>query len=150
MTADKSQPGATSSQASPIAGQAQSLASTVVDVAQDAARGVVDQHKTAVVEQVQEVAQALDTVAEGVERVLPQAAPYVREAVSTVHGASNKLRQSSIDDLIAMAADFGRRQPAAFLGICTVGGFVLARFLKSSSDRRRARARAPSRTQGYR
>jgi hypothetical protein len=104
---------------------------------QDAAGTIVNQQKTAVAEQVEEVAQALDTVAEGVERVLPQAAPYVREAISTVQGASDTLRKSSIDDLIAMVADFGRRQPAAFLGAVAVGGFFLARFLKSSADRRR-------------
>jgi len=137
MTPDGLQTGTTPSQASSATDEAQSLASTVVGVAQDAARTVADQQKTAVAEQVKEVAQALDTMAEGVERVLPQAAPYVREAVSTVQGASETLRESSLDDLIARVADFGRRQPAAFLGACAVGGFVLARFLKSSADRRR-------------
>jgi ABC-type transporter Mla subunit MlaD len=135
MTTDASRPGAP--QPSGVVEEAQSAASALAAKAQDAARGVVDQHKAAVAEQVDEVAQALDSVAEGVERVLPQAAPYVREAVSSVHGASETLRESSIDDLIAVVADFGRRQPAAFLGACTFGGFLLARFLKSSADRRR-------------
>jgi hypothetical protein len=110
----------------------------VVDVAQDAARAAVDQQKAAAAEQVEAVAQALDTVAEGVERVLPQAGPYVRETVSTVRGASETLRASSFDDLIARVADFGRRQPAAFLAATAVGGFVVARLLKSSADRRRS------------
>lgn len=120
--------------------EAQSTASALAAKAKDAALGVVDQQKLAAAEQIGEVAAALDTVAEGVERVLPQAAPYVREAVSTVHEASETLRETSLDDLIDMVADFGRRQPAVFLAACTFGGFVLARFLKSSADRRREEA----------
>ncbi len=138
MPGDGLQAGARSSQAQSVADEAQSLASTVVDAAQDAARTVADQHKAAAAERVEAVAQGLDTVAEGVERVLPQAAPYVRETVSTVRGASDALRASSIDDLIAKVADFGRRQPAAFLAVTAVGGFVVARLLKSSADRRRS------------
>jgi hypothetical protein len=137
MTSDGLQAGARSPQPSSVTDEAQALASTVVDAAQDAARTVADQHKTAAAEQVEAVAQGLDTVAEGVERVLPQAAPYVRETVSTVRGASDTLRASSLDDLIARVADFGRRQPAAFLAATAVGGFVVARLLKSSADRRR-------------
>ena len=149
MTTDASRPGAP--QTSGVVEEAQSAASALAAKAQDAARGVVDQHKVAAAEQVDEVAQALDSVAEGVERVLPQAAPYVREAVSSVQGASETLRESSIDDLIAIVGDFGRRQPAAFLGACAIGGFALARFLKSSADRRRdARNRLMSQRHGLR
>jgi len=133
---------AASAQTAELSQEARSLASSVADAAQNTVRNVVDQQKTAVADQVAEVAQVLDTVAEGVERVLPQAAPLVREAVSTVQDASTTLRESSLDDLLAVAADFGRRQPAAFLAACTLGGFILARFLKSSADRQReARAR---------
>src|SRR3954451_19647401 len=84
MTPDGLQTGTTPSQASSATDEAQSLASTVVGVAQDAARPVAEQKKTAAAEQVREVAQAWDTGGEVAERVLPQAAPYVREAVSTV------------------------------------------------------------------
>ena len=59
MTSNGSQTGTTPAQASSATNEAQSLASTVVGVAQDAARTVADQQKTAVVEQVEEVAQAL-------------------------------------------------------------------------------------------
>jgi ABC-type transporter Mla subunit MlaD len=133
---------AASAQGAELGQEARSLASSVVDAAQNTVRNVVDQQKTAVADQVAEVAQVLDTVAESVERVLPQAAPLVREAVSTVQDASATLRDTSLDELLAMATDFGRRQPAAFLAACTLGGFILARFLKSSADRQReARAR---------
>jgi|tagenome__1003787_1003787.scaffolds.fasta_scaffold20847376_1 hypothetical protein len=138
MTSDGLQAGARSPQPSSVTDEAQPLASTVVDAAQDAARAVVDQHKAAAAEQAEAAAQGLDTVAEGLERVLPQAAPYVRETASTVRGASDTLRASSLDDLIARVADFGRRQPAALLAATAVGGFVLARVLKSSADRRRS------------
>jgi ABC-type transporter Mla subunit MlaD len=132
---DASRPGAPN--LSNVVEEAQSTASALAAKAQDAALGVVDQRKAAVAEQVDEVAQALDSVAEGVERVLPQAAPYVRDAVSSVHEVSETLRESSIDELIDIVADFGRRQPALFLGACALSGFALARFMKASADRRR-------------
>ena len=141
MTSGGLQAGASSPQVPSVADEAQSLTSAVVDVAQDATRAVVDQQKTAVAEKVEKVAQALDTVAEGVERVLPQAAPPVRETVSAVRGASDTLRASSLDDLLEMVADFGRRRPAAFLAGAALGGFVLARVLKRSADRRRTKPR---------
>jgi ABC-type transporter Mla subunit MlaD len=132
---DASRPGAPN--LSNVVEEAQSTASALAAKAQDAALGVVDQRKAAVAEQVDEVAQALDSVAEGVERVLPQAAPYVRDAVSSVHEVSETLRESSIDELIDIVADFGRRWPALFLGACALSGFALARFMKASADRRR-------------
>src|SRR5947199_10632192 len=48
---------------------------------QNTARAVVDQQNAAAAEQVEAVAQALDTVTEGVEHVLPQASPYSRDSV---------------------------------------------------------------------
>ena len=69
--------------------------------------------------------------------------------LSGVREASETLRESSMDELIALIADYGRRQPALFLGACALSGFALARFMKSSADRRRdAYERALSRHRG--
>src|SRR5205085_5500453 len=77
--------GATLPQDSPISGlvdKAQTLASTVAETAQDKARRLAEEQKAAAAEQVADVARVLDTAADQVERVLPDAAPYVRAAAS--------------------------------------------------------------------
>jgi ABC-type transporter Mla subunit MlaD len=144
--------GATSPQPSATSGiinDAQMLASKAAAGAQDAALRLADQQKTAAAEQIDEVARAIDTAAEQVERVLPQGAPYVRAAASAIHQASSTVRDHSIEDLMDMARGFARNQPGTFAAGTVLAGFGLARFLKSSAERRAAPgSRQPSRTSG--
>jgi hypothetical protein len=131
--------GATTPQDSPISGlvdRAQTLASNVASNAQDTALRMAEEQKAAAADQVADVARVLDTAAEQVERVLPEAAHYVREAASGVHRVSSAVRDQSIEDIIGMAMTFARTRPATFLAGSVVAGFALARFLKSSADRR--------------
>ena len=59
------------------------------------------------------------------ERGITLAADYVENAAST-------LRDGSPRDLVSLATDFARRQPAAFLGVSALAGFAIMRFLKAS------------------
>jgi ABC-type transporter Mla subunit MlaD len=132
-------PGASPSQDSAISGlvdRAQGLASNVAASAQDKARQLAEEQKSAAAEQVEEVARVLDTAAEQVERVLPEAAQYVRDAASGVHRVSSAVRDQSVDDMIDMVTTFARNQPGLFLAGSVFAGFAVARFLKSSADRR--------------
>jgi ABC-type transporter Mla subunit MlaD len=132
-------PEASPSQDSAISGlvdRAQGLASNVAASAQDKARQLAEEQKSAAAEQVEEVARVLDTAAEQVERVLPDAAQYVREAASGVHRVSSAVRDQSIDDIIDMVTTFARTRPGTFLAGSVFAGFAIARFLKSSADRR--------------
>jgi len=123
------------------------LASTITQAAQDKVRTVAEQQKSAAAEQVGNVAQMVDTVADEVERGLPPAAPYLREMAARVHRASSALRERPVEDLVQDVGKVVRRRPAAFLGGCLAAGFAMARFLKSSADRRsRSEAMAQSRT----
>jgi hypothetical protein len=108
----------------------------VTSNAQDSVRRLAEEQKSAAAEQVEDVARALDSAAEQVERVLPEAAHYVREAASGVHRVSSAVRDQSIDDLAEMALTFARNRPGTFFAGSVVVGFALARFLKSSADRR--------------
>jgi hypothetical protein len=136
---DAPRSGATPPEDSAISGlvdRAQTLASNVATNAQDTARRLAEEQKSAAAEQVEDVARVLDTAAEQVERVLPQAAPYIREAASGVHRVSSAVRDQSIDDVIDMVMTFARTRPVTFLAGSVTVGFAIARFLKSSADRR--------------
>ena len=136
---DAPRSGATPPQDSAISGlvdRAQGLASDVATNAQDKVRRLAEDQKAAAAEQVEDVARVLDTAAEQVERVLPEAAHYVREAASGVHRVSSAVRDQSIDDLLDMGLNFARSRPGTFFGGSVLVGFALARFLKASADRR--------------
>ena len=60
----------------------------------------------------------------------------LREAASSVHRISSSLRDRSVDALLHDFGEFARRRPATLIGASLIGGFALARFLKSSADRR--------------
>ena len=48
---------------------------------------------------------------------------------------STSIRDNSIDELMSQAQDFGRRQPAVFLGAAALLGFAASRFLLASANR---------------
>jgi hypothetical protein len=68
------------------------------------------------------------------------AAGYVGQAADGLERASGTMRTRDVDDLIGTVEDFARRQPVAFLGGAVAAGFGLARFMRSSADRRRSSA----------
>lgn len=149
---DAPRSGATPPQDSPISGlvdRAQTLASNAASNAQDTVRRLAEEQKTAAAEQVEDVARVLDTAAEQVERLLPEAGQYVRQAASGVHQVSSAVRDQSIDDIIEMGLTFARNRPGTFLAGSVVVGFAVARFLKSSADRR-AEMSPPAKPQGAR
>jgi hypothetical protein len=123
---------------------AQTLVSSVASSAQDAALHVVEQQKAEAAERIEDVARTLDSAAEHVERIVPGTAPYVRNAASTVHDVAEMIRDQSIEDVAETVMDFARRQPLTFFGGSLLAGFALARFLKSSADRRHEEAAAAS------
>ena len=133
------QPGAIAQSESSISGlinDAQTLVSGIASSAQDAALGVVEQQKAEAAQRVEEVARTLGDAAEQVERVLPGAAPHIRDAASGIHSVADMIREQSIEDVVEAVTDFAHRQPTLFFGGSVLAGFALARFLKSSADRR--------------
>jgi hypothetical protein len=138
--ATRKQSGPSSSGLADLANNAQELASRTATTGMEAARRMAEQQvskqTSAAADQVEHVAEMLDTAADTVERVVPPAADYVRQAASSVHDASETLREQTIDDVVEAVMRFARAQPAAFAGASVLVGFALARFLKSSADRR--------------
>lgn len=68
----------------------------------------------------------------------PTMARYADQAGDGLERLSEQLRDRDIDAIVGAAEDFARRQPALFLGCAVGSGFLLARFLKSSAERREA------------
>ncbi|WP_336490057.1 hypothetical protein [Methylobacterium nigriterrae] len=125
------------------ADDAQNFVSNIGAAGQDTAKRFAEEQKAAAAERVEEIASVLDSAAETVERVVPPAAPYVRKAASGARGASSALREQGIGDIIESGIQFARTRPKLLIGGSALSGFMLARFLKSSADRR-ARARLSS------
>ena len=69
----------------------------------------------------------------------------VRQAADGLERVSGAMRSNDVDDLVGSIEDFARRQPAVFIGSAVLAGFGIARFMKSSSERRRGRDYAGSR-----
>jgi hypothetical protein len=57
-------------------------------------------------------------------------------AAQQVDRASRYLRRSEVRDVVRDLEDLARRRPAAFVGGSLAAGLLLARFFKSSGERR--------------
>jgi len=80
------------------------------------------------------LAETMRRAAREFDHDLPFAASYIRKAASKVEGVSDSVRNGDLQDLIAGAQSFARRQPTAFLGLAVLAGFGAVRFLKSSGS----------------
>jgi hypothetical protein len=140
------------------AGEIQALAENVVDEASAQANVVADQAKAQIAQatdkarevatdqkkllaaQVGDVADAMERVAEELEGNAGAGARYARLIADNAEKLSSTLRDKSVDELIGIAQEFGRKQPAAFIGAAALLGFVASRFLVASAKRPAAEA----------
>lgn len=114
-----------------------------VDAAAKKARSMADGQKDLLAEQVGGVAHAIDKAAEELEETSGPTAHYARTIADSAEKLSSTIREKSIDDLLGMAQDFGRRQPALFMGAAALLGFAASRFATASA-KRHAPAAPPS------
>lgn len=63
-------------------------------------------------------------------------AGYARDLAGGVERFSKTLKDRELGDLMGTVEDFGRRQPAAFLGIAALVGFASGRFAVASAEKR--------------
>lgn len=106
------------------------------DVGLELGKAGEDQKKRGV-DAIRNVARAIDSAASELEGQSPTVARMVHETARQVGGLSDNLSQRNVNELVRTAADLARTQPALFIGGSVVAGFALARFLRSSSERRR-------------
>jgi hypothetical protein len=109
-------------------------ASTARDLKARAA-SFADEQKQYGAERLEGVAGVVDKAAGDLEKELPEAAGFVREAARGLNDFSRSIRDRSTGDIIQSVNDFARREPAAFFGTAVLAGFALSRFMKSTADR---------------
>lgn len=115
------------------------------------AYSTADRQKEAAAQQMGSWAQALRTASDDLRnRGQEMAGAYVGQAADGLERASGTMRARQVDDLIGTVEEFARRQPVAFFGGAVAAGFGLARFMRSSADRRRSGAASAQTGQGDR
>lgn len=120
-------------QAARTANEAKSTFVSMAEEARVLLADMVDQQKLTGAEAVAGFAHAAQVAARDLEETSPQMARLIRAAADGADRVAEGIRTRSVSDLVDTLSDFGRRQPAAFLGGAVLAGFVLARFFKSDA-----------------
>lgn len=114
-----------------IADQAQAQLHQAGEKVKGAAAG----QKDMLADELGSVARAVSRVADELRSEQASTAGYASSIASGMRRLSEDMREKDVDELIGMAQDFGRRQPATFMGAAALAGFVASRFLFASSRR---------------
>lgn len=100
------------------------------------AKGMASEQKDLLAEQLGGVSSALGKVAGELETNGEGSARYVRMIADGADKLTSTVKDNDIDDIMAIAQDFGRRQPVAFMGAAALLGFVASRFVVASASRK--------------
>lgn len=126
-----------------VADEAMEQVSTIADrakeevgAATDKARSLAADQKDLLAAQVSGVADAMDRAASDLEANNGASAQYARMIADNAEKLSATIRDNDVDHLLGMAQDFGRRQPALFIGAAALLGFAASRFVLASTRRR--------------
>ncbi len=95
-------------------------------------RRTLEQRKRSAAGRVEEIAQAIGRTGAQFSDNEPTLADLANRLASTVGNFATRLREGSIDDLVADTRAFARRNPGLFIAGGLLAGFALARFVKAS------------------
>lgn len=119
-------------------------ASSVVDATKEQlasishdAEDMANQRKDSLADSLDGVAGAMRKAADDLAEQSGPGADLTRQLAGRVGQLSKTLKGNDIGGLIGITEDFGRRQPAAFLGASVLLGFAASRFAVASSHRKR-------------
>jgi len=142
--------GAARSTAEEIKDRARGAAESVTESVKEHARSAASEQKNQAAERLSGFAEALRSASSDLDqRGQTVASGFVRHAAEGLEHVSGAVRTQDLDDLMESVESFARRQPVVFLGSAVLAGFGLARFVKSSAERRRGRGYDPSRPHDY-
>lgn len=130
-----------------VEGLKQSLgnaADSAMDSGREAAGSAQGRIRSLLEQQTDRAADQLGGVATALHKAADQlnsensgtAAQYAEQAAGRVERVADLLRHSSLDDMVGEVEGFARRQPELFIGGAFALGFLAARFVKSSGERR--------------
>jgi len=106
----------------------------IADVTEKA-KGLATEQKDLLAGQIGGVAEAMERVATDLEGQNASSAQYARMIADGATRISETVRDNDVDSIMSMAQDFGRKQPAAFIGAAALLGFAASRFLLASAKR---------------
>jgi hypothetical protein len=113
-----------------------SQADELMRAAKQRAKDIASEQKDAAASQLGCVARGLRDAAQSMRGESDFAGRYAGKAAEGLERFSEDLRGASFDELIGRTESYARRNPAAFLGGAVAAGFLFARFIKSSRERR--------------
>jgi len=129
-----------------IKDEAANQASVFVDEAKsqladatEKAKGLAAEQKDLLAGQISGVADAMERVATDLEGQNASSAHYARMIADGATRISDTVKNNDVDTILAMAQDFGRRQPGAFIGAAALLGFAASRFVLASAKRENQR-----------
>ena len=113
--------------------QAKEQTRELADTAKEEARSMAETRKSQVTSELHNIAQAFRTSGRELRTQNEEpVARYANQIADRIENASSYLSGHSVDDLLADAEDFARRQPEIFLGSAFGLGLIVSRFFKSS------------------
>jgi len=119
-----------------MAASARQYADDMTSRAKEKGRSLFAQQKESALGQVSSVAGAIRNTAQNLQgEGQDQTARYVQLIADQLESLGGRLRNKDLDSIVRDAEGYARRSPGTFLVGTMVAGFLLARFLKSSSER---------------
>lgn len=104
--------------------------------AKTAAMRAVDEEKSALARQLRGLAGAMEKVGSELRRSeQPALGRYTQHIGQSIGRLARDCENRELGEIAAMAEDFGRKQPLAFLGIAAIAGLAASRFLSASAER---------------
>ena len=119
--------------ASDLAGSAVEHGRQLLETAKDQAAGYADERKSGAAQSIADLASSLRGSG-GTFEDRPGIQAFVGSAADGLDQLANGLRERSFAEIYADVEAFARRQPVTVAAGAALAGFVLARFIKSTSD----------------
>lgn len=93
------------------------------------------EQKNFVADQLDGLGAALEKVSSELEGEQRTMGRYAGDLGASVKRLAGDLKDRDLGEIAAMAENFGRRQPLAFLGLAALAGFAASRFVTASAQR---------------
>lgn len=119
-----------------IRDRARQTADEIRDAARQQAEGMFNRQKSVAAEQTEKLATVFRKMAKEFDQQDQYYfSGYANNLARCTDGISQRLREKDLEGLVSQVQEYSRRQPAMFIGGAIAAGFILSRFLRSSSER---------------
>lgn len=112
--------------------EATKAARDVAESARGEIQGALEEQKAAGAERAQRIAGAIDRAGDELGKEIPMVGEAMHRAAREIEHTATAVRDREPGELVEVAQDFARRQPALFAGAVGLLGFAAVRFLMAS------------------